>query len=81
MAQKKKAEVEHSSTSVEELAENVAELSRIVSQLSATITQLQETLVRKDTRITNLENNRHRDANRDGGNIRNQRDQPAVNFD
>lgn len=46
MAQRKKAEVESSSTFMEKLNGTIAELSNIVAQLSATIAQLQEIFVR-----------------------------------
>ena len=81
-AQRKKAEVESSSAFMEKLNGTIEELSNIVAQLSATIAQLQETFVRINTRIKNLKNNQC-GGNRwdDGGNIWNQRDQPANNVD
>lgn len=63
MAQKKKSNMEYSTTFIEELYKTVAELTGTVAHLSATIVQLQETFAGMDTRLTNFENNRSGDAN------------------
>ena len=62
MVAHKKTEVESSSTTMKELTRTVTELSKNVNQLSATIAQLQENLLRMDTRMTNLKNNRRKDV-------------------
>ena len=86
MPPKKLVDVESFSHNDDDLRGAVAALSVTVNQLSAMMgqmqLQMQESLERIDSRLINMETNRHEENHRDDGrHNRNQRDPHAVNVD